>query len=104
MSTTSSLSSSSSPPDGELHVIIEPGGYSHFIYDERLAPLFSGCDLNIWRASRVEPSGGKWYAHMNGSPVVLGPFDLRSQALSAERAWLEENLLNRKGPICPPQP
>jgi hypothetical protein len=43
----------------------------------------------------VEPtSGGKWIADMK--PVdgpVLGPFSMRSQALAAERRWLEKHWL-----------
>jgi len=49
----------------------------------------------ITRASHVEPDEqGRWIADL--SPVngpVLGPFHQRSDALSAERTWLESNWL-----------
>ena len=49
----------------------------------------------IFRASHVEPSpSGGWFADL--SPVngpLLGPFTLRSDALTAEVAWLEKNIL-----------
>ncbi len=49
----------------------------------------------IARASHVEPDEqGRWIADL--SPVlgpVLGPFHLRSDALSAEQTWLESNWL-----------
>ena len=51
--------------------------------------------LEIRRASHVEPDDdGRWFADL--SPVEgpkLGPFALRSQALDAERVWLEANCL-----------
>jgi hypothetical protein len=49
----------------------------------------------ITRASHVEPDvQGRWIADL--MPVagpVLGPFDLRSEALEAEQAWLAKNWL-----------
>lgn len=63
------------------------------IYDERLDLSDLGA-VSIRRASNVEPDqDGQWTASM--APVlgpVLGPFPKRSQALSAEVAWLENNL------------
>jgi hypothetical protein len=51
--------------------------------------------LVISRASHVEPDdSGRWLADL--MPVagpVLGPFDLRSEALEAEQAWLEAHWL-----------
>ncbi len=51
--------------------------------------------LAIKRGSYVEPTGdGKWTADM--SPVdgpLLGPFAQRSDALKAERQWLERHWL-----------
>jgi hypothetical protein len=45
----------------------------------------------------VEPDTvGRWLADM--APVdgpVLGPFDRRSEALAAEREWLEQNWLSQ---------
>ena len=50
---------------------------------------------HITRASFVEPnSQGKWEADMSPikSGCILGPFDKRSEALDAERDWLNKNL------------
>ncbi len=51
--------------------------------------------LAIRRASHVEPDHqGRWVADL--SPVSgpqLGPFQLRSEALDAEREWLERHRL-----------
>ncbi|MBL8794615.1 MAG: hypothetical protein JNM56_11980, partial [Planctomycetia bacterium] len=53
--------------------------------------------IAIRRASHVEPAAeGSWFADL--SPVdgpVLGPFRLRSEALAAERRWLEDHWLTR---------
>jgi hypothetical protein len=69
---------------------IDPGGTVHCLYSEviNLAVLGS---LLIARASHVEPdAAGAWWADLSpvGGPT-LGPFDRRSDALTAERAWLE---------------
>ena len=51
-------------------------------------------DVRTRRASHVEPNdAGQWEADMApmGGPV-LGPFDLRAEALAAEHAWLEAHL------------
>lgn len=51
-------------------------------------------DVQTRRASHVEPTDDdRWMADM--SPMdgpVLGPFDLRTDALAAEHKWLEANL------------
>ena len=66
------------------------------IYDEAL-PLIQFGHVKIRRGSHVEPiAGGRWIADMK--PVdgpILGPFAIRSQALTAERRWLEKNWLTR---------
>ena len=52
--------------------------------------------LSISRGSHVEPdSKGRWFADL--SPVSgprLGPFSKRSDALTAEQAWLDEHWLS----------
>jgi hypothetical protein len=51
--------------------------------------------LSIARGSHVEPEAdGRWTADMGpvGGPV-LGPFPHRSEALAAERQWLEAHWL-----------
>ena len=53
--------------------------------------------MRIARGSHVEPTvDGQWTADL--SPVngpVLGPFRCRSDALVAERQWLEEHWLEQ---------
>lgn len=87
---------------------VAPDGTMRMIYDDALADLLSQGIATITRASHVEPTpSGKWIADMtpaikqlnldcacdacNVNPI-LGPFDLRQQALDAEHAWLEERL------------
>lgn len=85
--TTASVPSEAQP----LSLRINQNGVVQWVYDERfdLASLGSSC---LRRASFVEPqTDGSWWADL--SPVngpSLGPFDCRSAALGAERAWLEE--------------
>ena len=78
-------------------LIVEVGGTVRCIYDETIDLSVLG-PLSISRASHVEPDGeGRWWADL--CPVdgpVLGPFVLRSEALAAERAWLEQNWLDRQ--------
>ena len=64
------------------------------VYDE-LLDLSSLGQVRIERGSHVEPDAeGKWYADLG--PVAgprSGPFEQRSEALEAEREWLEVNWL-----------
>ena len=75
---------------------VDSGGRVRCVYDESIDLAALGT-LNISRASRVEPDGeGHWWADLN--PVdgpKLGPFDLRSEALTAERVWLEDWLVGK---------
>jgi hypothetical protein len=85
---------------------VAPDGRITAIYDDALAELFAQGKVTINRASHVEPTpSGQWIADM--SPAVkqfniectnpiLGPFDLRQQALDEEHAWLEEKLFGYK--------
>jgi hypothetical protein len=60
------------------------------LYSEAIDLTVLG-DTSICRASYVEPDeSGRWTADLSpvGGPC-LGPFVRRSQALAAERAWLE---------------
>jgi hypothetical protein len=74
-----------------LHLIIDSSGNARCIYDETI-PLQHLGRIKIRRGSHVEPvPSGQWIADMK--PVdgpVLGPFSMRSQALAAERRWLEK--------------
>lgn len=77
-----------------MQLVIRAGGVVQCLYDEQLALGALG-SLTIRRASHVEPTGdGHWSVDLApvGGPV-LGPFDLRSQALEVERRWLEEHWL-----------
>jgi hypothetical protein len=74
-------------------LIIDPVGVVHGLYGETIDLAALG-PMIIRRASHVEPdSDARWWANL--SPVNglrLGPFDRRSEALSAEQAWLERHL------------
>ena len=73
-----------------LTLHIGPGGCIRCLYDERIDLPELG-QPSIHRASHVEPDeAGRWWADLApvGGPV-LGPFDRRSQALEAERQWLD---------------
>ena len=77
-----------------MNIFIRPDGSLRCVYDEAL-DLTSLGKLEIRRGSHVEPDGGGyWWANL--SPVSgpkLGPFCHRSEALTAERDWLERNWL-----------
>jgi hypothetical protein len=78
-----------------MDLVVTPDGTVRAVYDEMLDLALLG-RVSIRRASHVEPTGeGRWQADL--SPVsgpVLGPFHRRSEALEAERAWLEEHWLS----------
>jgi len=79
-----------------MELRVEPGGTVRCVYAEAIDLAALGV-LSIRRASHVEPDAeGRWVADLSpvGGPP-LGPFGLRSAALEAERAWLEENWLPR---------
>ncbi len=77
-----------------MDLVVDPRGSLRAVYDE-LIDLHALGRPTIARASHVEPGpDGRWRADL--SPVsgpVLGPFGLRSEALEAERLWLERNWL-----------
>lgn len=79
-----------------MQFIIEPGGTLRCIYGEEIDLPTLG-SVTIVRASQVEPDRqGRWWADL--SPIdgpILGPFCTRSEALTAEHAWLETNWLGR---------
>lgn len=81
-----------------MQLVIEPGGAVRCIYGEEIDLAALGSPT-ISRASHVEPDQqGRWLADL--SPVagpVLGPFDVRSEALAAEHSWLETHWLGRAG-------
>ena len=72
----------------QLH--IDSHGTLHCVYDEAIDLASLGL-LSIRRASHVEPDDqGRWCVDLSpiGGPR-LASFPLRSQALDAERDWLE---------------
>lgn len=77
-----------------MQIIIDAKGNARCIYAEAI-PLSQLGRIKIRRGSHVEPvAGGTWIADM--APVNgprLGPFTMRSQALAAERRWLEKHWL-----------
>jgi hypothetical protein len=77
-----------------MQLVIEPGGAVRCIYTEEIDLAAIGSPT-IARASHVEPDQqGRWLADMGpAGGGVLGPYELRSEALAAEHAWLETNWL-----------
>jgi hypothetical protein len=77
-----------------MDLIVSPDGTIRAVYAEAIDLGVLG-HLVISRASHVEPDdSGRWLADL--TPVagpILGPFDLRSEALEAEQTWLVTNWL-----------
>ena len=77
-----------------MQLVVGTDGSIRCVYDE-LIQLSALGQLAISRGSHVEPDHhGRWLANL--SPVsgpVLGPFNRRSDALAAERGWLESHWL-----------
>ena len=75
-----------------MQLLIDRQGQVCCLYSEMI-PLSSLGSMTIQRASQVEPEADGWYADLaaSGGPK-LGPFTLRSEALKAEEAWIEEHL------------
>jgi hypothetical protein len=77
-----------------MQLVIDPAGNVRCLYDETINLADLGL-LSISRGSHVEPDeSGQWQADL--SPVsgpFLGPFATRSEALTAEREWLEAHWL-----------
>jgi hypothetical protein len=77
-----------------VKLLVKPDGTVRAIYDETLDLGVLG-RVTITRASHVEPDNrGLWQADLTpvGGPL-LGPFERRSEALDAERDWLERHWL-----------
>ncbi|MES2789243.1 MAG: hypothetical protein V4719_06445 [Planctomycetota bacterium] len=77
-----------------MELLIERSGGVRCVYGEDIDLRQLG-RLSIQRGSHVEPTAdGQWTADL--SPVngpQLGPFSTRTEALSAEVAWLQEHWL-----------
>jgi hypothetical protein len=78
-----------------MQLVVQTNGSLKCVYGEAI-DLHALGHVHISRGSHVEPdSSGQWLADL--SPVsgpVLGPFPNRSDALDAEREWLEAHWLN----------
>jgi len=77
-----------------MQLVIKSGGVVRCVYGEEIDLTALGSPV-ISRASHVEPNQhGSWWADMGPvSGPRLGPYNLRSEALVAEAAWLEANFL-----------
>lgn len=76
-----------------MTLLVNARGIVRCVYTEDLDLAAIGA-LRIARASHVEPDqAGRWWVDITpAGGRVMGPFDRRSDALAAERQWLEENL------------
>lgn len=73
----------------EFQIGVNSKGDLTFIYSDEISFLKALGTFSVKRASHVEPTeDGKWTASMVDGPV-LGPFDLRGDALSAEVEYLK---------------
>jgi hypothetical protein len=81
-----------------MQLVIDPHGDVRCVYSEEIELAALG-QLVIRRGSHVEPDhDGRWWADL--SPVSgpsLGPFARRTNALAAERDWLEHHWLVQPG-------
>ncbi|WP_315854495.1 hypothetical protein [Alienimonas chondri] len=79
-------------------LFVTPDGAVRGLYGQLIDADAIG-DSAVVRASHVEPHPhGGWTADLSPSAgPVLGPFPLRSDALTAEANWLTRNLLTPPG-------
>lgn len=82
-----------------MELVVQTDGSLRCLYEETLDLSRLG-QVSIRRASHVEPTNqGQWQADL--SPVdgpILGPFALRSEALTAEVEWLRKRWLTTDSP------
>lgn len=88
-----------------MNIVIANGGELTFIYDDALAGLMAEGHAEVKRASHVEPvaDGKGWEADMrpvmgDDGPVLRAadgqPFATRTQALAAEVAYINREVLH----------
>lgn len=79
-----------------MQMVVQPDGEVRCLYGEELDLRELG-QLTIQRASHVESTeDGLWVADLSPVGAVrLGPFPQRSEALAAERDWLNRFWLYR---------
>ena len=77
----------------EMELVVDAGGGVRCVYGEELDLRALG-KLQITRASHVEPDrDGYWWADMGpANGPVLGPYGSRTEALGAERGWLNQRM------------
>lgn len=85
----------------EVSIFILSDGTVKFLYYDELKPLLGIGDVDVKRASHVDPEktadGLKWFADL--APVngpKLGPFETRADAITGEIDWLTEHFLNKQ--------
>jgi hypothetical protein len=79
-----------------MQLVMHADGSVSCLYDEAIDLTALGSP-KIERGSHVEPDEqGRWFADLApASGPMLGPFDRRSEALDAERVWLEDHWLSQ---------
>lgn len=81
-----------------MKIKINTNGTLNLVYTEDICVEELGKIDSIKRLFHVEPTqDNKWTAKVNigtSECVVLGPYDKRSEALEAEVAWIEDNVLS----------
>lgn len=81
-----------------MKIKINPDGTIILLYTEDICMEELGKVDSIKRLFHVEPTqDNKWTATVNigtSECVMLGPFNKRSEALEAEVAWIEDNILS----------
>jgi hypothetical protein len=78
-----------------MRLRVDPSGRVVCVYGEAIDLAVLGA-VTIRRASHVEPGeDGRWWADLapQGGPR-LGPYVVRSEAVAAELAWLDEHLFS----------
>ena len=77
-----------------MQLVVTPAGAVRCLYDERIDLADARPPGDHPRQPRRADPDGRWTADLApvGGPV-LGPFVHRSEALDAERAWLEAHWL-----------
>jgi hypothetical protein len=76
-----------------MEVVVQRDGCVRCVYGGSIDLSAIG-SLTIQRGSHVEPdTTGCWLADLAPVGPLLGPFNHRSEALTAEREWLERNWL-----------
>lgn len=81
-----------------MTLLVLGDGSIRSVYGEAIELAALG-DVRLRRAGHLEPdSGGQWWADLTAvNGPVLGPFERRSDALTAESRWLDEHWLESGG-------